>query len=347
MRFLAEDLWTVIERMGNRGGPRRIAVAFVSCDDRFRLQPGDMAIVNASDDAIRAGQTSAAVLDAARAGGVKQLYSNARLHAKVIITSKEVLVGSANLSQNSPSLVEAAVVSADVALHSAAVTWWDRILEESVRIDDEFLKRIKQIPVERHGGGRSGKPTLSDALAGNVPVLKDYLYGWYEESGEVSRRVVVTEARKKGLLPARTPSRSWGWYEWKYEPGLLERIRSDCQGKPGIDSRAVINAEGEIIRFTSVEPKTWSFIGAIRVTGRRYDAIIMVTLRQAAPGLRLSGPHWRSELAKRLTRGLERYPGLNRRISNRATCLIELGELLDLYRAGRALPGRGGDRRAS
>jgi hypothetical protein len=329
-------LWKAIEKMARQPGPRQVAVAYWSSHTQFRLRPRDVAIVNASDDAIKGGQTSAAVLEAAWNAGVKQLYSNARLHAKVIITRKAVLVGSANLSQNSPSLIEAAVYSADEVIRAAVETWWRNLLQDkgTKRINLEFLKRINSLPVERRGRGPGGKPTLSDALDGELPVLKDYLYGWYEQAGTVGQRVVTREARQRGLLPARIPSRSWTWYEWEYEPGLLKSIRSDCEGKPVIDLRAVTNSKGQITRFAAIEPKTSSFVGAFRITERSHDAIIMVTLRQNAPGLRLSGPQWRRELVKRLSRGLRKRPRLGRRITERPTCLIEPSELLELYHAG-------------
>lgn len=334
MQFLTDDLWTALERLGKQPGPCRVAVAYLSSDQRFRLRPGDVAIVNASDDAIKGGQTSAAVLEAAWKAGVKQLYSNDRLHAKVVIAPKAVLIGSANLSQNSQSLFEAAVLSADEGIRSAAESWWSQLLKSSVRINAAFLKRIKGLPVERRGGGHDGKPTLSDALEGELPVLKDYIYGWYEQIDRVSQRVVEREAKKRGLLPPRIPSRSWTWYDWPYEPGLRKCIQSDCQGKPCIDFLGVRDAENQIARFTAIEPKTSNYIGAFRVTGRSYDAIVMVVLRQNAPGLRLSGPEWRQELVKRLTRGLGKRLTLRRRISDRPTSLIELNELLELYRAG-------------
>jgi hypothetical protein len=55
VHFLGADLWTTIERLQNDDGPRRVAVAYLSSDKRFRLQRGDAAIVNGSDEAISSG----------------------------------------------------------------------------------------------------------------------------------------------------------------------------------------------------------------------------------------------------------------------------------------------------
>jgi hypothetical protein len=333
VRFLAEDIWKVIQELQADDGCRRIAVAYLSSNDRFRLKRGDVAIVDASDDAVGTGQTSAGILESAYKAGVG-LFSNNRLHAKVIITSKEVLVGSANISQNSSKLNEAAIASTDTTLRKSVEAWWTRILEKSVEIDKQFIERIKRIPVERSGGSRRRKPTLAEALEEDLPVLKDYLYGWHTDSGVVSKRTVAAKARSKGLLPARIPSRSWGYFEWEHSPSLLKNVREDYYGKPSIDLAAVTDDEGEINRFKSIDPMTSNFIGAFRVKGQRYDVIIMVILKQNAPGLRLTGPHWRVELAKRLTRGLEGLPNLTKRLSSRATCVIELKELRNLFRAG-------------
>ena len=112
---------------------------------------------------------------------------------------------------------------------------------------------------------------------------------------------------------------------------LLDRSSGSRRGVPDPHVVRVVEAGP---RHHARDPHTLSHQPR-PVSGRGYDVVVMVALRQNVPGLRLSGAAWRRQLAGRLTRGLEECPDLARRISNRPTNLIRVSELLALYRAGR------------
>ncbi len=332
VQFIAEDLWKAIEGIRGAGSPLRLAVAYLSSDERFRLRSGDNAIVDASDGAIRSGQTSAKVLDAAHKIGAN-LFSHDHLHAKVIITQAKVLVGSANISQRSPSLAEAAIVSSDESVLADANAWWDRLKKKCIKIDPEFIARIKKIAVERNERGRSGNPTLAEALENDLPILRNYLFSWCANDAALSKKTVAKAAKANGLLPPKILADSWTWYEceWQPTPKLLEAIRNTYQGKPAVDFCVVADHPGyEIKRFKAVNSVTSNLIDAFVVKGR----IVMLVLEQNAPGLKLNGLHWRRKLTSRLTRGLAKLPSVRKRLANRKTSAIELTELQAIYRAG-------------
>ncbi len=98
MKLIGDDVWGELRRAWRRG-PRRIAVAYYSCDDGLMFAEGDVLVVDASDSAIMTSQTSAAALRRAFEQGAS-VYSHGDLHAKVFVLGPRAFVGSANASVN-------------------------------------------------------------------------------------------------------------------------------------------------------------------------------------------------------------------------------------------------------
>lgn len=91
------------------------AIAFVGAEapSILPLRKGDVLVCNASLSAIKQGSTSALALDAYRKKGVA-IYSQPRLHGKVVVLSRRAFVGSANLSGHSVrDLYEAVIETTD------------------------------------------------------------------------------------------------------------------------------------------------------------------------------------------------------------------------------------------
>src|SRR4051812_11770192 len=101
MPFLDDDeIWKAIHRESARRGPKHIAVAYLSDAFDLNLRVGDSIVCDASDACIRSGSTSARELRRLQHLKV-ELYSLEGLHAKVFLLPRCVIVGSANLSENS------------------------------------------------------------------------------------------------------------------------------------------------------------------------------------------------------------------------------------------------------
>src|SRR5438067_13355122 len=66
---------------------KKAAVAYVGTDSFLRFGKGDTLVVDASEESIVAGRTSASVLKRAMNRGA-QVYSVSRLHAKVILCGR-------------------------------------------------------------------------------------------------------------------------------------------------------------------------------------------------------------------------------------------------------------------
>lgn len=156
-RFLYGDLlWGAITRRVKKAHRTRAAIAYVTTSAPLPLKSADILIVDASNGAIASGQTSAKTLTSFRNKGV-ELYSHVGLHAKVVVADSVLFASSANVSDSSLSrLLEAGIETDHPNAVSGAVGLIERLVNESVSINESFISRIKKIKVVKHfGGGKS------------------------------------------------------------------------------------------------------------------------------------------------------------------------------------------------
>lgn len=146
-QLLSDDLWPTIKRLAKRKCRKRAAIAYVTSEETVKFGSGDLLVTDASDEAIKAGRTSASVLEGAVRRGAK-VFSLPNLHAKIFLLDGTAIIGSANLSMSSESgLIEAAWVSDSPAAVALAGSIICRLSESADRVDDAFLNRIKSLPV--------------------------------------------------------------------------------------------------------------------------------------------------------------------------------------------------------
>ena len=95
---------------------RLVAVAYVTTDGHIGFRKNDVLICDASDRAIKGGETSARLLRSLHRKGV-ELRSQPDLHAKVAVLGRHALIGSCNLSAASAEdLTESLRVNMDETL---------------------------------------------------------------------------------------------------------------------------------------------------------------------------------------------------------------------------------------
>ncbi len=110
------EVWAGISRAATRKGKRYLACAYAGrhAAALVPLAAGDVAVVDASPDALRAGQTSPdAVEKWLRAKA--HVYSYGQLHAKVYLLGGCAFIGSANASRRSQETLLEAVLHSDRA----------------------------------------------------------------------------------------------------------------------------------------------------------------------------------------------------------------------------------------
>ncbi len=123
------------------------ALAYVSTPKYLSFGKGDILVCDASDQAIKSGETSAVVLARFYKKGA-EIYSCPNLHAKVMVLGRNVLIGSCNLSESSAQVLrELAVITSDTSTRSQALAYIHSIKDTSSLVNEAFLERISKIPV--------------------------------------------------------------------------------------------------------------------------------------------------------------------------------------------------------
>lgn len=121
--FLGADIWSDLTAKAKRfNGKSFVAVAYfgTGAARRLPLKKGSTLVVDASDKAVKSGQTNPAELIKLRNRGVR-IFSMPNLHAKVFVFGEVAFVGSTNVSDNSEDVYwEAAIRSGQTSVVSRA-----------------------------------------------------------------------------------------------------------------------------------------------------------------------------------------------------------------------------------
>jgi hypothetical protein len=137
--FHGPSPWPHITRAIRTRGARYAAIGYLGQDapELLPLRAGDLLVVNASKAAIRAHATSPAALTYYVERGVRVL-SSPTLHAKVIVTNRWAVIGSANASENSTLADDAVIITDDPDIIASVRTFIDS-LDEITEVDQVFL----------------------------------------------------------------------------------------------------------------------------------------------------------------------------------------------------------------
>ena len=165
VRYLSDNIWSEITKAAKtRRGPSFVAVPyFGQAGNRLLpLKAGDTLLVNASEAAVKSGQTFPQGLRKLLNRGVK-LYTLGSLHAKVYVFGATAFIGSANASSNSKDGLEEAVVRVRDAKVADEARRHIRSLCETplVHRDLDRLEKTYQPPRRPSGGPTSHPPRRS------------------------------------------------------------------------------------------------------------------------------------------------------------------------------------------
>lgn len=209
-RVLIDNIWRDIAPLV-RKQKKVAALAYVSTDKHLTFRTGDTLLCDASDQAIRSGQTSAYVLGKFHKEGAK-LYSCPNLHAKAIVFGGNVLIGSNNLSESSANqLREMAILSSRSSVVSQARAFIHRLKEESEPIDAEFLERIRTIKVIKRKALKHRRGRRSKVLGNRTWVIRSYQIDTDRYKDEEK---YVEEAEKEVRKKLTDHDNDIGWLRW-------------------------------------------------------------------------------------------------------------------------------------
>jgi hypothetical protein len=156
-RFIAENVWREITAATKKKRGRAFVAVPYFGEAGSRLLPlrkGDTLLVNASDAAVKSGQTHPQALRRLLNKGVK-LYTLGTLHAKIYVFGATAFIGSANASASSrDELKEAVVRVRDPSVVAAARRYIHRLC--TAPIQGRHLQRLARIyrPPRQSGEGK-------------------------------------------------------------------------------------------------------------------------------------------------------------------------------------------------
>ncbi|MDX6767067.1 MAG: phospholipase D family protein [Candidatus Methylacidiphilales bacterium] len=144
--FIAGDVWPQLTKAA-RSTQQRCAVAVAyfgkGASRLLPLPKGSILVVNASESAVKSGQTCPADLLAMSKRGVR-VYSVANLHAKVFVLGRVVYVGSANVSRHSAQqLFEAVIRTMDAEVLSSAKQFIQQSCSDPLSRD--YLRQLQAL----------------------------------------------------------------------------------------------------------------------------------------------------------------------------------------------------------
>ena len=146
-RLLTDNVWAQVAKDLTLASRRLAAVAYVTSQRHLKLKRDDVLVCDASDTAIKTGQTSATILQSLSRKGV-ELWSRSDLHAKAAVFGRFALVGSSNLSASSENnLTELSLFTDSGPAVAQVRAFIYGLRETSEKIDDDFLARIFKINV--------------------------------------------------------------------------------------------------------------------------------------------------------------------------------------------------------
>jgi hypothetical protein len=222
-KVLTTNLWAEIQRLASKSKTKKGAIAYVATDKYLKFDKGDTLIVDASDNAIACGQTSALVLRRAYKRGAK-IFSSDRLHAKFLILDNVAIIGSANLSASSANeLIEVAVVSDNPPLISSLSAIHDQLSRQCRVIDGESIKHLSSIKVVRpQRVSRKSKKVIVESDSNRT-----WIVGVHEldESRYTREQPAIKRGEAKAQSRKTSRTANLNWIRW---PGN-SRFRAEAK----------------------------------------------------------------------------------------------------------------------
>jgi hypothetical protein len=208
--IITGDIWKQVCSYARDAKRRLVAVAYVTTDGHMGFKRNDVLICDASDRAIRGGETSARILHTLSRRGI-EIRSRPDLHAKTAVFGRWALVGSCNLSVTSADLTELALLTDRKQVVAQTTAFVHALRESSEKIDDDFLRRILKIKVRqprRRGPKRKDKATRFGNKVWQVPARE------IAEDSFPKEQPFVEKAKKKASALLADKDSTVSWIRW-------------------------------------------------------------------------------------------------------------------------------------
>ena len=258
-RFLSRNrVWPAI-KMRIRSQSKQViaAVAYVGVDapDILPLRRGDLLVCNASKAAVMQGSTSALALETYSKRGVL-IFSQPRLHGKVVCLSKRAFVGSANISSRAKNdLYEAVIETTNEKLVNSARKFVLDLATEYHQLTKSEVKDLKKVKVAKNRPTDSfDDPKMPLEIPKSIPRI--YLMELVKKPW-TNKMEKVVEAQKRGVRGmVHESGRIAGIAGIPFRNYHRARLRQD-DWVVGFFENGRISKPEKFLKFTTID-KEWS-----------------------------------------------------------------------------------------
>lgn len=221
--LINEDIWGTIPKIIKASKHTDVVVAYLGTDGSklLPLKKGDRLVVDMSISTVIAGATNPNEVKKLIKRGV-HVFTRRNLHAKIVVTDKEVLTGSANVSKNSrDNLDEAAILTDNKIALQRARKFIDQICTEPVL--PEYLKEcIKSYKPPRINGQRVGtKGIIRRAKHAKLRIVALMDYANFPESEIEDYEKSENKAEK--LIKDKGQSNLES-FRWSHKPKMADEL---------------------------------------------------------------------------------------------------------------------------
>lgn len=198
-----DNLWEKLDSLERNSQSKIAAVSYITDDSVISFYADDVLVVDASDQAISMGKTSAKIIKKYFDADVK-IYSNESLHAKVIVFDASVYIGSANISINSQkNLNEFGLISDIPSVVADSMSFIDLLSKKSILITENHIDHMMKIEVikQPNNRGKKRKVNFKKSQSWLISIRDDAKYpNDYDEADDSNR-----------LITDDSDNRDWFW----------------------------------------------------------------------------------------------------------------------------------------
>ncbi len=187
--------------------------------DEIGLRAGDVLITDASERAVRSGQTDAKLLRKLHGEGVI-IYNREGLHSKVALFGKHAVVGSANMSAS--GLIEASVITDSPVIASGVAAFIEMLSTKHSRLSTARIAELCAIKVIRAGrpkGARKKNPVRQIGKSTWIVSVKEL------KNDPSERQQKRIDRRNHELNERLGTNEDFGWIQW----GKKSRFGRECR----------------------------------------------------------------------------------------------------------------------
>jgi hypothetical protein len=207
-RLVTSNIWPTLTALAKRSKhPTQVAVAYFGqgASTQLPLPPKSSIVVDASEAAVKSGQTCPAELAKLIKRGVR-VYGASNLHAKIFVFGRKAYVGSANVSRPSAGrLIEAMVATTDSKTVSAAKNFVRSLCLQELGPKSVALLAAMYRPPRIPGGGPRRRSSPRSKAKVELPTVRIIQLDWgdppdgSEDAAEAGRMVAAKRLKKPRL----------------------------------------------------------------------------------------------------------------------------------------------------